>query len=127
MTRRHHKQEPPPANAELEAVIEEQLAPLRAEVDRREQRALDAEAKLAKRDLNEVLSTAGARLGIAPRALKDFCARARDTFRLESGNLTAFDDDVPVFSTMDPRQLMDIGEFTDELRATAPHLFRKQR
>ena len=131
--RRHHQPpepEPPPVvdiSAQIQAAIDEGFAPIRAALDEREQRAAGLEGIVERDysiDLNEVLTTAGRRLGVFEAALPDFTWRASADFSLDSGNLVPRGDDgAPAFSLESPYALLELDEWAETLREEAPHLF----
>lgn len=127
------KELPPPApvaddamrSQKIEAAIEAALAPIRARIEEQEQRY---GVELARRDRDSVLTDAAIRNHVKPKAIVDYIFRAAQVFELDNGNLTAHDEDGPLFSPTKATALLSIDEWTKTtLMKEAPFLFERAK
>jgi len=117
------------ARALAESEVEAALAPLRAEIAALEASTAETERKIHAHERDAILTAIGRRHDVEPRALKDFCRRASETWSLSSGNLVAVDaDGIPQFSRELPGgQLLSLDEYMRDLRRVAPYYWKEKR
>jgi len=115
---------PPGATARLEAMIEAALEPVREQLASVTERSEAMRETLDRQHLEGILTQAALGAGVHRAAVGDFVGRGLETFRVDNGNLIATDEDgAPVFSERHATRFLSVDEWTDTMRAEAPHLF----
>lgn len=117
-------------NAVLEIArkqVEAATAPLTAKLAAIEAKERDANAKLAKKELEATLTKAAMASGVDEAAVPDFLVRGLQVFSYQDGQVVAKNGDQPVFSKRNPAAMLDVLEWAEDLSQTAPHLFKGSR
>jgi hypothetical protein len=115
--------------SDIEARIAKAVAdankPLLEQVQTLTQKNSEADAKIARRDLEKILTEAGLKGGIAEAALPDFLSRASATFRLEDGKAVPYVGNAILYGKKDVTKHMPVEEWLEGLSKDASHLFKK--
>jgi hypothetical protein len=77
--------------------------------------------------IDNSLSTEATKAGVLPEALSDVVRRGRDRFHLQDEAVVAKDGDGNIMYGSDGKTSQSVGEFMDELKAGARHLFQPSK
>jgi len=109
-------------DAKLKQAIAEANAPLVEQLAQVEAKRLEAENRLAFRDLEQQLTSVGMKLGVDEKAMPDFLNRGLEVFDYDG---TAKNGETPLFSKVKPAEPLGFEEWAQGLAADAPHLFKR--
>ena len=112
-------------SALIQRAIEENVTPLQAKLDEITQREKDANAKLARKELEGVLTQEGLKVGVREQAMADFIRRGLDVWSWEDGRPVAKNGDTPLYSKRRPAEPLSPTEWVGLLAHDAPHLFNE--
>ena len=112
-------------SGDLGKIIEKQLSPIKAELDKERGRANQLQAQLEAFTLSTSLQGIGAKSGVRATALMDLQARAARVFKVVDGKIVAFEADGQIRQSKDGYTPLTLDEWVEELRSEAPHLFEQ--
>jgi hypothetical protein len=110
-------------SGDLGKIIEKQLSPIKAELDKERGRANQLQSQLEAFTLTTSLQAVGAKTGVRATALTDLQARAARVFKVVDGKIVAFDADGQIKPGKDGYTPLTLDEWVEELRSEASHLF----
>lgn len=111
-------------SALIQSAIEENVTPLQQKLEELTQRELDANRKLARKELESVLTQEAVKVGVREEAMADFIRRGMDVWTWEDGKPVAKAGDTPLYSKKRPAEPLSTTEWTGGLMKDAPHLFQ---
>jgi hypothetical protein len=113
-------------NGDFEAALQSRVSPIEKRAKEAEAAAATANALLLELQIDHGAVAAATKRGLAPTAIADLTARARNAFRLVNNAPVAVEADgqTPRLGK-DGLSPMSFDEWADSLAAEAPHLFER--
>jgi hypothetical protein len=113
---------------DIQALVQKQVAAAVAPYEKKlreqeEQRAAEAQ-QYARAQVEQALTQAAVKAGVAESAIEDFVSRGSKVFHFDNGKVIAKDGDEVVFSKRRPADPLDVLEWAEDLQGTAPHIFK---
>jgi len=112
---------------ELEKVLQARTSNMKEEYDSQltdlMERNTKAERHLASLLIDNEVSAGATKLNVRSTALEDVMLRAKQVFKVEDGQVKAFDSDGAMLASKSGDGSMTINEWMKKLSKTAPHLF----
>jgi len=112
---------------DLQKAIENAVTPLQKKLEEITERESRANAQLARKEIETVLTQEGLKAGIREEAITDYLRRGIEVWKLEEGKPVAKDGDMPLFSKRKPSEPLSPTEWVALLSIDAPHLFRPSK
>ncbi len=100
-------------SGDLGKILENKLAPLRADLERERNEKQRLQGQLESFTLNQALQAAGAKAGLRPSAVPDLLARAQGVFKVVNGQV----------ASNEPGVTLDV--WLEVLKTEATHLFEQ--
>jgi predicted RNase H-like nuclease (RuvC/YqgF family) len=109
---------------DVQKLLEAAVAPLKKQLDDLGTERNATAQKLADKELESALQTAGIKAGVDEKALPDYIRRGKEIFSMVDGKMAAKKGDTPLFSKDRPAEPLSMDEWAKALPAEAPHLFK---